>query len=74
VRPDGVETLEVGYFAEADLAGLKLPAWAGVVLPNAFSERKRTDFEGATWQPPQGSRIKLRGRSALGPLVGMLMA
>ena len=52
VRPDGVETLEVGYFSEADLAGLSLPAWARVVLPEAFRERKGARFQPATWRPP----------------------
>ncbi|HEV3470565.1 MAG TPA: NUDIX domain-containing protein [Pyrinomonadaceae bacterium] len=54
VRPDGSEVLEVGYFAEAELAGLNLPAWARVVLPDAFSGRKGTHFQAATWRPPQG--------------------
>ncbi len=52
MRPDGVETLEVGYFAEADLAGLSLPAWARVVLPEAFREGKGARFQPATWRPP----------------------
>jgi 8-oxo-dGTP pyrophosphatase MutT (NUDIX family) len=53
MRPDGVETLEVGYFAEADLAGLSLPAWARVVLPDVFSGRARATFQAVTWRPPR---------------------
>ena len=56
LRPDGAETLEVGYFAEADLAGLSLPDWARVVLPDAFSDGREAHFRPATWQPPRGAR------------------
>jgi 8-oxo-dGTP pyrophosphatase MutT (NUDIX family) len=52
LRPDGRETLELRYFAEAELAGLRLPSWARVVLPDAFRGRGRTHFKRATWQPP----------------------
>jgi 8-oxo-dGTP pyrophosphatase MutT (NUDIX family) len=55
MRPDGVETLELGYFSETDLAGLNLPAWARMVLPDAFSERRDAQFQAVTWQPPRGS-------------------
>ena len=50
-RPDGTETLELGYFHEADLAGLNLPAWARVVLPDAFGRRESAIFQAVTWQP-----------------------
>ena len=54
MRPDGLETLEVGYFAAAELAGLSLPAWARVVLPDAFSGRTGAHFQAVTWRPPRG--------------------
>ena len=41
MRPDGVETLELAFFAQPDLAHLSLPAWARVVLRAAFGERSR---------------------------------
>ncbi|CAN5249194.1 NUDIX domain-containing protein [soil metagenome] len=53
MRPDGVETLEIGYFAESDLAAPNLPAWARVVLTHAFSERGRAHFQSPSWQPSQ---------------------
>ena len=55
LRPDGLETLDVGYFAEAELKELNLPAWARVVLPDAFSGRPRAHFQAVTWRPPQGA-------------------
>ena len=51
LMPDGLETLEVGYFAEAELAGLNLPAWARAVLPDAFRGRKGAHFQAVTWRP-----------------------
>jgi len=52
LRSDGRETLELRYFAEAELAALRLPRWARVVLPDAFRRRGCTHFEKATWRPP----------------------
>lgn len=52
LRADGVETLEARFFAHADLSELNLPAWARVVLPDAFGSYPHTHFQPATWQPP----------------------
>jgi 8-oxo-dGTP pyrophosphatase MutT (NUDIX family) len=52
MRRDGIETLDLGYFSEADLAALKLPPWARIVLPDAFRDRTRTRFKTPTWTPP----------------------
>jgi len=52
MRPDCVETLELGHFSETDLAKLRLPPWAKVVLPDAFTGHAKTRFKPPTWQPP----------------------
>jgi len=52
LRPDRVETLELGYFSETDLATLSLPPWAKVVLPDVFAGHAKTRFKAPTWQPP----------------------
>ncbi len=51
MQPDGIETLEIGYFSEADLATLKLPAWAKIVLPDAFRAKGQAYFQAAKWKP-----------------------
>lgn len=51
LRPDGVETLELAYFAQPEVVRLNLPAWARVVLPDAFRGRAETFFKAATWRP-----------------------
>ena len=53
MRPDRVETLELGYFSQADLSKLTLPPWAKVVLPDAFTGHAKTRFKPPTWQPPE---------------------
>ena len=53
-RPDGVETLELRWVSEADIAGLRLPVWAHVVLADAFHGRGRTHFRAPSWRPPAG--------------------
>lgn len=50
MRPDRVETLELGYFSQADLTKLTLPPWARVVLPDVFADRSRTRFKPPTWK------------------------
>ncbi len=50
--PDRVETLELGYFSETDLATLRLPPWAKVVLPDGFADRATARFKAPTWRPP----------------------
>ena len=51
LRPDGIETLELVFFAQHELARLNVPAWARVVLPDAFRDRTETFFKAATWRP-----------------------
>jgi len=50
-RPDGEETLELGWFSEADLEGLRLPAWARLVLADVFRDRGRAHFQAPRWKP-----------------------
>lgn len=52
VRADGVETLEAGYFSADEVRQLPLPAWAKVVLPDAFAPGDRAHFQAARWRPP----------------------
>lgn len=52
LSPDHMETLEIGFFVEHELAWLPLPAWARIVLPDAFRHPERALFAPATWQPP----------------------
>ncbi len=52
LRPDRVETLELGYFWETDLATLSLPPWAKVVLPDVFTGHAKTRYKPPTWRPP----------------------
>jgi 8-oxo-dGTP pyrophosphatase MutT (NUDIX family) len=51
-RPDGVETLEVGWFAEREIARLATPPWVGVVLPEVFAPSGARGFSPPTWRPP----------------------
>lgn len=43
-RPDRVETLEVGWFTEAQLASMPLATWAKIVVRDAFRPGERTAF------------------------------
>jgi 8-oxo-dGTP pyrophosphatase MutT (NUDIX family) len=51
LSPDGVETRELRYVAQDELAGLRIPAWARIVLPDAFAGRGRVHFTPAVWRP-----------------------
>lgn len=50
-RPDGVETLELGWFAEEQIAALGLPAWARLVLHDAFRGDAGVRFRAPSWRP-----------------------
>ena len=50
-RPDGVETSELRYVAEAELAALPLPDWGRVVFPDVFHPCGRARFRAPTWRP-----------------------
>ena len=50
-RPDGDETLEVGYFAPGEVPDNVQP-WVRPVLADAFADRTRPHFAPPTWRPP----------------------
>ena len=50
-RPDGIETLEVRYVTEDELAPLPTPVWARAVLPALLSGETR-GFSPPTWRQP----------------------
>jgi ADP-ribose pyrophosphatase YjhB (NUDIX family) len=49
---DGTETLELDWFAEEEIAALGLPAWARLVLHDAFRGEAGVRFRVPTWRPP----------------------
>ena len=55
MRPDGVETLELAYFSQADLHRLTLTPWMKIVLTDAFRREPQTQFIASGWTPPPGS-------------------
>jgi 8-oxo-dGTP pyrophosphatase MutT (NUDIX family) len=54
-RPDGEETLEVGWFAAAELASLPLSRWATALLPDLVATRGRLPIPPVRWRPPGGA-------------------
>jgi 8-oxo-dGTP pyrophosphatase MutT (NUDIX family) len=50
-RADGVETLELAWFAEEELTALGLPAWARLVLHDAFRDAAAVRFRPPGWRP-----------------------
>ena len=52
MSPDGVETLEIGYFSESNLAELNLPTWMKIVLSDTFNHSSTVHFKAPTWKPP----------------------
>lgn len=51
-RPDGVETLEVRYVAEREIAALNVSTWLRVVAPDVFAGVAGVGFAPPTWRPP----------------------
>jgi ADP-ribose pyrophosphatase YjhB (NUDIX family) len=50
LQPDGVETLECGYFSKDELE-LNVSPWVRIVLKNAFSNHESSFFEKASCRP-----------------------
>jgi 8-oxo-dGTP pyrophosphatase MutT (NUDIX family) len=50
-QEDGVEILEVRWVGPADFERLSIPAWARLVLADAFGDQIRTHFRAPTWTP-----------------------
>lgn len=51
-RPDGSETLAVGWFGQEDVARLEVQPRVPAVLERAFADREHLHFAPATWLPP----------------------
>lgn len=51
-RPDGDETVEVQYWAEAEARGLPLAPWLRASLALVYASRVDHAFRPATWVPP----------------------
>lgn len=53
LRPDGVETLDVAYFAREELERIPLQSWVVRVVENALADRRTPHFDPPTWRPPR---------------------
>lgn len=51
-RPDGVETLEVRYFARGELAGLRCKPHVAMFVAALFAADGRAQFQAPAWRPP----------------------
>jgi 8-oxo-dGTP pyrophosphatase MutT (NUDIX family) len=51
-RPDGVETLEVRYFAREEARAVSTPSWLNEILEDVFADHPGTAFRPACWSPP----------------------
>ncbi len=51
LRPDGEETLDVGWFSRSEAEQLTVQPWVPRVLHNAFTDRERVHFDTARWRP-----------------------
>jgi 8-oxo-dGTP diphosphatase len=54
MRPDGVETRDLAYFARANLSTPEVPPWVRTVL--AGGSGRGTHFRAPTWVPPADGR------------------
>ncbi len=50
--PDGHELLELGYFAETEIGGLRIAPWMPEMLSDLFRERRAAVFRPPAWRPP----------------------
>ena len=51
LRPDGEETLELGWFGRDELAELELAPWVRLVVPDALAGREGARFQMPRWTP-----------------------
>jgi ADP-ribose pyrophosphatase YjhB (NUDIX family) len=51
MRPDGVETLELGWFAAAEAAALAMGPWTRTMIEDAFARPDQARFGAPTWRP-----------------------
>jgi ADP-ribose pyrophosphatase YjhB (NUDIX family) len=52
MRPDGVETLEVRWFSQAETEALDMGAWTRITIGDAFAPPDGARFAAPSWQPP----------------------
>lgn len=52
LRPDGIETLDVRYFAREEVAMVRTPVWLEEVLRDVFDGPGATAFRPSGWAPP----------------------
>jgi len=52
-RPDGVETLEVRWFARHEVDALPCPPWVAPVLADAYAGGREAAFAPPRWTPPE---------------------
>jgi hypothetical protein len=51
MRPDGVETLELGWFSAAEAAALAMGPWTRTMIEDAFPRPDQARFGAPTWRP-----------------------
>lgn len=54
-RPDGVEIVEVGFFAPSEITSLEMPRWMPEILEGVLESGDGAAFHSPTWRPPAGS-------------------
>jgi 8-oxo-dGTP pyrophosphatase MutT (NUDIX family) len=52
-RPDGCETLEVGFFSREEIESLRTPGWMSEVLGGVLSGAPEATFRSSAWAPPK---------------------
>jgi 8-oxo-dGTP pyrophosphatase MutT (NUDIX family) len=51
MRPDGVETIELGWFSEAEAAALDMGPWTRALIRDAFAQPTQARFASPAWRP-----------------------
>ena len=51
-RPDGRETLEVGFFSREEVKKLRTGRWISFSVDQAFGDQLEAGFVPPTWEPP----------------------
>lgn len=52
LRPDGIETLDVRYFAREEVATVRTPGWLDEILNDVFEGPDSAAFRAPEWAPP----------------------
>jgi hypothetical protein len=51
MRPDGVETFELGWFSAAEAAALDMGPWTRALIRDAFAQPAQARFASPAWRP-----------------------